>query len=71
MAQIFSKSSNKMPLFVLLFLVFGGVATVGLFWYFGSPEYTDVGYQPVQPVEYSHKLHVGDLGMDCRYCHTE
>ncbi|MFZ1728580.1 MAG: cytochrome c3 family protein [Bacteroidota bacterium] len=39
-------------------------------WYYWSPEYTDVGYQPVQPVPYSHKLHVGQMGMDCRYCHT-
>ena len=31
---------------------------------------TDVGYAPVQPVPYSHALHVGQLGMDCRYCHT-
>jgi menaquinone reductase, multiheme cytochrome c subunit len=36
----------------------------------GSPKTTDVGYQPVQPVPYSHALHVGDLGMDCRYCHN-
>lgn len=41
-----------------------------LLWYYGSPRYTDVGYRPTQPVPYSHKLHVGDLGMDCRYCHT-
>jgi hypothetical protein len=47
-------------------LVAGGI---GFFWYFGSPQYTDVGYQPVQPVPYSHKLHAGDLGLDCRYCH--
>ncbi|MFQ6610576.1 MAG: cytochrome c3 family protein [Fidelibacterota bacterium] len=38
--------------------------------YFGSPKFTDVGYRPVQPVPYSHKLHAGDLGMDCRYCHV-
>jgi hypothetical protein len=35
-----------------------------------SPRATDVGYAPVQPVPYSHALHVGQLGMDCRYCHT-
>ena len=35
-----------------------------------SPQATDVGYEPVQPVPYSHALHVGQLGMDCRYCHT-
>lgn len=35
-----------------------------------SPQATDVGYAPLQPVAYSHALHVGQLGMDCRYCHT-
>jgi hypothetical protein len=25
---------------------------------------------PTQPVAYSHKLHAGDLGIDCRYCHA-
>jgi hypothetical protein len=28
------------------------------------------GYQPDQPIPYSHKLHAGDLKIDCRYCHT-
>lgn len=35
-----------------------------------SPKTTDVGYQPNQPVPFSHALHAGELGMDCRYCHT-
>jgi len=39
-------------------------------WYYGSPKYTDVGYQPDQPINYSHKFHVGTLGLDCRYCHN-
>ncbi|HEY1065541.1 MAG TPA: cytochrome c3 family protein [Pirellulales bacterium] len=39
--------------------------------YFGGSPYTlDVGYAPVQPVPYSHALHAGQLGIDCRYCHT-
>jgi hypothetical protein len=29
-----------------------------------------VGYQPVQPVPFSHDIHVTQLGMDCRYCHS-
>ncbi len=29
-----------------------------------------VGYKPEQPVPYSHALHVGKLGLDCRYCHN-
>lgn len=47
-----------------------GAGGVGFLWYYGSPKYTDVGYRPTQPVPFSHKLHAGDLGMDCRYCHS-
>ncbi|MGD1276995.1 MAG: cytochrome c3 family protein [Tepidisphaeraceae bacterium] len=35
-----------------------------------SPITTAVGYSPLQPVPYSHALHAGRLGIDCRYCHT-
>jgi hypothetical protein len=46
------------------------VYLVALAYYAGSPRNTDVGYQPEQPVQYSHALHAGELGIDCRYCHT-
>lgn len=62
---------NKLP--ALFFGVLGPLFTVlaiGGVWYYFSPEFTDVGYQPVQPIDYSHKLHAGDLQLDCRYCHT-
>ncbi len=39
-------------------------------WYYFSPKFLEVGYQPEQPVPFSHKLHAGALGMDCRYCHN-
>ncbi|MBE0642476.1 MAG: cytochrome c3 family protein [Bacteroidetes bacterium] len=70
MAQIFPEWVNKVPGRIALS---GGILVIFVIagiWYYGSPEYTDVGYQPVQPVPYSHKLHAGDLGIDCRYCHT-
>ncbi len=35
-----------------------------------SPVTTDTGYQPVQPVPFSHEIHAGRLGLDCRYCHN-
>ena len=28
------------------------------------------GYQPIQPIHYSHKIHAGDNGIDCKYCHS-
>lgn len=30
----------------------------------------DQGYQPVQPIYFSHKIHAGDNGVDCNYCHS-
>lgn len=68
--QIFPKSFNQLPLLTVILtgaLVTGAVAGV---WYFASPRYTDQGYRPHQPVPYNHKLHAGDLGIDCRYCHV-
>lgn len=43
---------------------------IALVWYGASPKTTDVGYAPEQPIPYSHALHAGELGLDCRYCHT-
>jgi hypothetical protein len=45
------------------------LGSVTLFSFVARPQFTEVGYSPVQPVAYSHKLHAGNLGMDCRYCH--
>ena len=49
----------------------GGLLYVSTLFALGaSPSTTAVGYSPVQPVPYSHALHAGKLGMDCRYCHS-
>jgi hypothetical protein len=49
----------------------GGLLYVSVIVAFGfSPLATDVGYAPEQPVPYSHAVHVGQLGVDCRYCHN-
>jgi hypothetical protein len=51
--------------------VVGGLLYVTVIVWLGfSPKATDVGYAPQQPVPYSHALHVGQLGIDCRYCHN-
>lgn len=70
MPLVFARSVNRLP----LRLAAGGVVALALLvagvWYYFSPEYTDVGYQPVQPVAYSHRLHAGELAIDCLYCHA-
>ncbi len=48
-----------MPLYAVMFVAWGF-----------SPKTLEVGYQPEQPVPYSHALHAGELGIDCRYCHN-
>lgn len=48
----------------------GLLAVIFMFAWWASPKYTDVGFSPDQPVAFSHKLHAGELGMDCRYCHN-
>jgi hypothetical protein len=42
---------------------------VTLVYYGNSAKAMRTGYEPAQPVAYSHALHAGDLGIDCRYCH--
>jgi hypothetical protein len=62
--------TNKLRVLVLIIILVMPAYAVLMVAYGFSTEATDVGYAPVQPVPYSHALHAGDLGIDCRYCHT-
>ncbi len=68
---LFPRWSNKI-LPILIFWVLGPLGTAGIAAavYYTPNDHIDVGYTPKQPVPYSHKLHAGELGMDCRYCHS-
>ena len=69
MSNFFPRWANWLPLQLLVCaLAVGAPVTLGI-WYYFTPKYTRVGYQPDQPVPFSHSLHVKQLGMDCRYCH--
>ncbi len=71
MAQLFTKKASRLakltPLFLLLIVVGGflGLALIDR-----SSIMTYVGVVKDQPVPFSHKRHVGGVGIDCRYCHT-
>lgn len=70
MSKLFPKSANKLPLQIVIYLaVLGSIATAAATYYM-TPKYTRVGYAPVQPVPFSHAKHVGEIGLDCRYCHS-
>lgn len=67
----FPRWFNRAWLFLVLpAAVLAPTYGVGMFYYSTSPKTVTVGYQPKQPVPYSHALHVGKLGLDCRYCHV-
>jgi hypothetical protein len=70
MSAIFPKWTNRLPVLVLIGLLLVGSALVAGAWYYLTPKYSKVGYQPMQPVAFSHATHNGQLGIDCRYCHN-
>jgi len=71
MANFFPRWTNILPLKVVVCGGFAAAAIVAGVTYYFTPEYTRVGYMPSQPVPFSHDIHVTQLGMDCRYCHTQ
>ena len=71
MSQIFHRSTNtfsKVSIFGAVFIL----AFLGwLFSAFSRSSWaTQAGVAREQPVPFSHAHHVGDEGIDCRYCHT-
>jgi len=50
-------------IFLLLssaYFVYGWMMQIGV----------DQNYEPIQPIHYSHRIHAGDNGIDCKYCHS-
>lgn len=67
---VFPRWANYvLPLLVLS--VLGAGVYVPAVTYLGlNPNTLNLRYRPEQPVPYSHAVHVGQLGMDCTYCHN-
>ncbi|MDM7914868.1 MAG: cytochrome c3 family protein [Candidatus Eisenbacteria bacterium] len=66
----FPKWTNALRPAIAVAILGGPVYLIVLIAFGTSARTTAVGYQPNQPVPYSHALHAGTLGIDCRYCHT-
>ncbi len=67
---IFPKWLDRLRPIVGIVLLTAPLYVGGIIYFGFSPKATDAGYEPDQPVPYSHALHAGELGIDCRYCHT-
>jgi hypothetical protein len=69
--QIFQRSANtlsRLSIFGAVFLL--GAFLWGLALVNRSSYVTQADVARTQPVQFSHKHHAGELGIDCRYCHT-
>jgi hypothetical protein len=71
MPQVFHRSTNTLS----RVSIFGAVFIIGgVLWVTAelnrSAYVTQAGVVRDQPVPFSHKHHVSDAGIDCRYCHT-
>jgi len=67
---IFPKWTNSLPLVLGVIVALAGAGVAAGVTIYLTPKYTRAGYQPVQPVPFSHRLHAGELGLDCRFCHN-
>lgn len=71
MAQIFHPSTNTLSRVSIFGAAFAFAALLGAGGLIiQSPYVNGVGVAPAQPVQFSHRHHVNDDGIDCRYCHT-
>jgi len=71
MPQIFHRSANALSRFT----IFGSIFLIAGIAYVAtevnrSPYFTRASVVREQPVPFSHQHHAGQLGIDCRYCHT-
>ena len=62
----FVKNKFLVIVSVIVLVLFGSYFAYGWMMQVG----VDQGYEPVQPIHFSHKIHAGDNGIDCKYCHS-
>src|SRR5215210_4636847 len=71
MPQLFHHSANTLArLSIVLGLLIAGGGLMLVLEFNRTPYVTQAFVPREQPVQFSHKHHVGDDGIDCRYCHT-
>ncbi len=64
---IWARSNKKLIAVLLIFFTLYGTVKA---WYAMQAIGISQGYTPAQPIAYSHKLHAGDLQIQCVYCHS-
>lgn len=71
MPQIFGQYADSAARVILLAIIFVPIVAIGIaYGVMWSPYITTENVTIEQPVPFSHEHHAGELGLDCRYCHT-
>jgi hypothetical protein len=71
MTQVFKPSANTFSRLSIFGALFAAVGLLFALAAFSRSDYmTQVGVARAQPVPFSHRHHVDELGLDCRYCHA-
>ena len=71
MRQLFAPGADAILRLALFVVSVGAVLVLVVIGAVARSDYAyGVGVAPKQPVPFSHKHHSGELGIDCRYCHT-
>ena len=64
--KAYAKNQFLILVTAILFLLMSAYFAYGYLMQIG----VDQDYEPVQPIHYSHRIHAGDNGIDCKYCHS-
>ncbi len=64
--KAFAKNQFLVLVTVIFFLLASAYFVYGFLMQVG----VDQGYEPIQPIHYSHRIHAGENGIDCKYCHS-
>jgi MoCo/4Fe-4S cofactor protein with predicted Tat translocation signal len=71
MPNVFHPVMNTLSRVSIYGAVFMVAGVLALLWFLvRTPYMTEAGVIREQPIPFSHQHHVGDVGLDCRYCHT-
>lgn len=62
-------NSRLLSIVLIVGLTFNGMVLVPQLWNNPLPG-DQKGYEPTQPIAFSHRLHAGELGVSCLYCHS-
>ena len=70
-SDMFTKKFERRVYIAAAIAVFAAAVGVAFGAYVLWPSNLEAGYEPVQPLPYSHKMHAGTLQIQCLYCHVE